>query len=111
MSQMCAVTGCKLHFNLDADSRMDNVLGHYLDEHPDHYRLRDVINTYEYPNQCRDCGDRFWTALELSDREIWVEANCPDCAEEDEMLKMYVRKLKPKEVVKYAEPCIEEGEE
>ena len=102
MRKMCAASGCRITWNMD-DTDMSLIIGHYLDSHPGHYRLEDIVDNYEFRNCCGNCGKTFWTPLEMSKNIIWVEANCSECRENNDMLNLYVNELPPKEVVK-AEP-------
>lgn len=92
-------------FRLDSDDDYIAVLYHYLDEHPDNERFRNVIESTWIETVCDACEQPFFAPMRVSRDGLHFEAYCPECEAEDWIRPLFVRDVTPEELVEWeAEP-------
>lgn len=96
----CNIRG-SARFTLGDEEDYVAVLYHYLDEHPNSHAFRGVIESTWIETLCCECDQPFFAPMKLGQAGLHCDAYCPDCAEEEWVRPLFVRKVSPEELVEF----------
>jgi len=78
-TKLCRV--CASRVAEDGEDIALPALRHYLDEHPQHESLTDILTSTWVQVDCQDCGQAFFSPVSYGGFEprIGADAYCPEC--------------------------------
>jgi len=97
-TKLCRVCGSRVAE--DGDDIALPALRHYLDEHPDHGSLTDILTSTWVQVDCQDCGQAFFSPVSYAGLgcRIGADAYCPEC-DGERVRQLMVQELDAAELV------------
>jgi len=97
-TKLCRVCGSRVAE--DAEDIALPALRHYLDEHPQHELLTDILTSTWVQVDCQDCGQAFFAPVSYGGfaARIGADAYCPECDGEG-VRQLMVQELDAAELV------------